>query len=84
MKINVEIKTIYKLSSSPLRATAVVILDDCFMIHNVKVVDTGNGPFVSMPSFKGRDGQWRSICHPMTNEFRQEIQKKVLEAYQKG
>ncbi len=51
------------------------------MIHSVKVIDIGGGPFISLPSQRGRDGKWRSVCHPMNNEFRKELQEKVLEAY---
>ena len=81
MKIEVEMKVVYKRDTHPVKAVAVVILDDSFAIHNVKVVDNGSGPFISLPSQRGRDGKWRSVCHPMNNEFRKELQEKVLEAY---
>ena len=84
MKIDVEIKTIYKVSSLPLKATATIIFDNCFIIHNVKVVDNGNGPFVSMPSLRGHNSKWRSVCHPMNNDFRKELQERVLSAYQQA
>lgn len=81
MKIDVEIKAIYKMDSKPLKAVAVVILDGVFLIHNVKVIDIGDGPFLSMPSQRGRDGKWRNVCHPLNSAFREELQEKVLEAY---
>jgi stage V sporulation protein G len=81
MKIDVEMKMVFKGTDAPLKAVAVVILDDCFLIHSVKVIDIGGGPFISLPSQRGRDGKWRSVCHPMNNEFRKELQEKVLEAY---
>lgn len=81
MKIDVEMKVVYKTDTSPVRAVAVVILDDCFVVHNVKVIDVGNGPFLSLPSHRGRDRKWRNVCHPLNSEFRKELQEKVLAAY---
>ncbi len=81
MKIDVEMKVVYKTDTSPVRAVAVVILDDCFVVHNVKVIDVGNGPFLSLPSHRGRNGKWRNVCHPLNSEFRKELQEKVLAAY---
>lgn len=84
MNLSVEVRTIFKNTNSPLKATANVIIDDCFVIRNVKLIDNdnGSGPFISMPSFKGRDGNWRSVCHPITAECREQIQNAVVEAYQ--
>jgi len=84
MKLNVEVRTIYKNTNSPLKATANVIIEDCFVIRNVKIIDNGNGMFISMPSFRGRDEKWRSVCHPITSECRENIQKAVIEAYEQG
>ena len=84
MKITVEIKTINKLPTSPLKATAAVLLDECFVIRNVKVIETEKGMFISLPSFRGRDGKWRSVCHPITREFHDELQNAVIEAYQRA
>ena len=83
MKITVEMKTIYKNTESPLKAVASVILEDCFAIRNVKVIDTGAdvGTFVSMPSYRGKDEKWHGICYPITPEFREEIKAAVLSAY---
>lgn len=81
MKIDVEMKAIYKTGTHPVKAVAAVILDDSFVVHNVKVIDIGGGPFLSMPSQRGRDGKWRNVCHPLNSAFRRELQEKVLEAY---
>lgn len=84
MKINVEVKTIFKNSTSPLKATVTVIFDDCFVIRNVKLIEGENGQFVALPSYKGRDGSWRSICHPITSEFRETLKTAVIEACQQA
>lgn len=84
MKIKVEVKTIFKIPTSPLKATATVIFDDCFIVRNVKLIENEKGMFISLPTFRGRDGNWRSVCHPITSECREEIQNAVIAAYQQG
>ena len=64
-----------------LKAYVSVIFDNCFVVHNIKVVEGDMGIFVAMPSWKTRSGEFRDIAHPINAEFRAEMQKKVLEKY---
>jgi len=65
-----------------LRAFARLTFDDCFVVRGVKVIEGTNGMFVAMPSRKRPDGKYQDVAHPITNEMRQAIEKKVLEEYQ--
>ena len=67
----------------PNLADTSVSLNGCFAIRGVKVVDGSNGPFVSMPSYKGRDG-YKDICFPCTKEFHEQLHQAVLDAYQQA
>ena len=67
-----------------LRAYAAVLFDDCFVIHNLRIVQSdAKGLMVCMPSRKRTDGTFKDICHPITCEFRTEIEELVLNAYDK-
>ncbi len=55
MKIDVEMKAVYKAGTSPVKAVAVVILDDSFVIHNVKIVDIGGRSFPCPPGAAGTE-----------------------------
>ena len=81
MQVDVKIHSLH--ASGPVLADASVNLNGCFAIRGVKVVDGSNGPFVSMPSYKGRDG-YKDICFPCTKEFRQQFHQTVLDAYQQA
>jgi len=83
MKFAVEIRTIYKNTQSQLKATARVVFDDCFVVHNIKVIETEKGLFISMPSFR-RNDDWVNICHPITTDFHKELQDAVISAYQEA
>ena len=79
MQVDVKIHSLH--ASGPVLADASVNLSGCFAIRGIKVVDGSNGPFVSMPSYKGRDG-YKDICFPCTKEFHQQFHQAVLDAYQ--
>ena len=63
---------------------ASVNLGGVFAVNNIRIYDSVKGPFVSMPSSKGRDGQYHDICCPTTKEMRQALNAAVLGAYEKS
>lgn len=65
-----------------LRAFAAIVLDDCFLIGDLRVVEGEEGYFVSMPSKRKRDGSFKDIAYPLNNEVRELIEKQVLLAYE--
>jgi stage V sporulation protein G len=64
-----------------LKAFVNVTFDDCFVVRGMKVIKGATGYFVSMPSRKMNDGTYRDIAHPITNEFREKVEKSILVAY---
>ena len=67
-----------------LKAVASITIDECFVVHDIKVIDGKDGLFVSMPSKKYAEGQHKDIAHPIKTETREELQKTVLDAYNKA
>lgn len=66
-----------------MRAVVSVTLDDEFVIHDIKVIEGEKGLFIAMPSRKSSDGEYRDIAHPITTATRDNLQKVILEAYEK-
>jgi stage V sporulation protein G len=64
-----------------LKAYVSVTFDDCFAVHNMKVIDGKNGIFVAMPSRKTNKGEFKDVAHPITVDFRVALQDVVLKAY---
>jgi len=64
-----------------LKAFVNVTFDDCFVVRGMKVIKGATGYFVSMPSRKMNDGTYRDIAHPITNEFRDKVEKAILRKY---
>ena len=67
-----------------LLAFASVNLGGVFAVNNVRIYDSEKGPFVSMPSSKGKAGQYRDICFPTTKEMREALNAAVLGEYQRA
>ncbi len=67
-----------------LRAYVTVTFDSCFVVHNVKIIEGQNGLFIAMPSRKTANGEYKDVAHPISPEFRAELQNKILEEYNAG
>ena len=81
MKIKAEIKSAFQ-NDSKLKAVSNLVIEDCFVVKNVRVIEGKNGLFVSMPSHKNTNGKYSDICFPIISEVREQIEKEVLGAYQ--
>jgi stage V sporulation protein G len=80
MKFKAEIKKIFE-DKDKLKAVASVVLDDCFVIKNVRIVDGAKGLFISMPSRRNVNGEFTELCFPLSAELRRELSDIVLQAY---
>lgn len=65
-----------------LRAFAAMVLDDCFLVGDIRVVEGEEGYFVAMPSKRKRDGSYKDTAYPLNNEAREAIEQKILLAYE--
>ena len=73
---------VFPKNEEKLKTYAAVTFDDCFVVHNLRIVKGEKGLMVCMPSRKKNDGTFKDIAHPITNEFRGEMEKLVLNAYE--
>lgn len=66
-----------------LKAIAAITIDDCFVIHELRIIEGDDGLFVAMPSRKLPDGEFRDIAHPINSETRDQLEKEIIAAYNK-
>lgn len=79
MKVdNISIKKIE--NEGNVKAYVSFVIDDCFAVHNSRIINGLNGLFVAMPSHKTAKG-FADICHPITQEARSLIEKTIIEKY---
>ena len=69
---------------SKLKAVASITIDECFVVHDIKVLEGNQGYFVSMPSRKTPEGEYKDVAHPINTPTREEINKLVLAKYEEA
>ena len=84
MKITDVRVRIVKKDDSKLKAVASVTFDDCFVVHDIKVIEGNEGYFIAMPSRKTPDGEFKDIVHPLNTETREMIKDIVLKAFEEA
>ena len=67
-----------------LKAYVTVTFDNCFVVHNVKIIEGKTGLFIAMPSRKTANGEYKDVAHPISPDFRNELQDKILAEYDAG
>jgi stage V sporulation protein G len=67
-----------------LRAYVTITFDNCFVVHNVKIIEGKDGLFIAMPSKKTAAGEYKDVAHPISPEFRSELQNRILDDYNSG
>ena len=66
-----------------LKAVVSVTIEDCFVIHDIKVIEGDHGLFIAMPSRKMGEGDFRDIAHPLKSETRNMIKEAIFAEYEK-
>ncbi len=81
MKISdIRVRLVQK-EDSKLKAVASMTIEDCFVVHDIKVIEGNEGYFIAMPSRKTNEGEYKDIVHPINTETREMIIKLILDAF---
>ena len=67
-----------------MKAVVSITLDDEFVVHDIKVIEGDKGLFIAMPSKKAADGEYRDIAHPINSGTRANIQRLILDCYERA
>ena len=67
-----------------VKGIASITIDDSFVVHDIKIIETQNGLYVAMPSKRTPAGEFKDIAHPINSEAREIIQKAVINEYEKN
>ena len=76
-----EIK-VFPVNEEKLKAYVTIVLDNCFVVRDLKIIQGTTGMFVAMPSKKRKDGQFKDIAHPLNSDTRKHMEDQILAAYE--
>ena len=74
---------VFPVDEEKLKAYASIVLDACFIVNDLKVIEGKRGLFISMPSRRRKRGGYRDVAHPLNNETRRMIEEKIIAEYHK-
>lgn len=78
-----DVKVIKTEGNFRVKGIASITIDNSFVIHDIKILESQKGLFVSMPSRRTPNGDYKDIAHPINAEAREIIQNAVLNEYEK-
>lgn len=79
--MNITDVKVFLRESNQLKAFVNIVIDDAFIIRNIKVIEGENGLFVAMPSRRVSSGEYRDIAHPINTETRNMVERIIIEKY---
>ncbi|MCH5203551.1 MAG: septation regulator SpoVG [Oscillospiraceae bacterium] len=77
-----DIKIRKTMNEGRLRAVVSITIDNAIAIHDIKLVQGDERLFVAMPSRREDSGVFRDIIHPISSNVRDELEQKIVKAYE--
>lgn len=74
---------VFPIQEEKLKAFVSIVFDHCFMVNDIKIIQGREGLFISMPSRKKKNGEFKDVAHPLNNETRRMIEDRVLGEYER-
>ena len=75
---------VFPVAEEKLKAYVSIVLDDCFLVSDLKVIQGPNGLFISMPSKRKKNGEFKDVAHPLNRETREMMERRILEEYERA
>lgn len=82
--MNITQVKVFPVSEEKLKAYVSIVLDDCFLVSDLKVIQGPNGLFISMPSKRKKNGEFKDVAHPLNRETREMMERRILLEYERA
>ena len=82
--MNITQVKVFPVAEEKLKAYVSIVLDDCFLVSDLKVIQGPNGLFISMPSKRKKNGEFKDVAHPLNRETRELMERRILEEYERA
>lgn len=82
--MKVTLDKLYRINDkNKLKGSASVIIDDCFKVTGIKIIQGEEKLFLSMPNRTSKDGTKIDIAYPINAETRKLFEDVILAEYNK-
>lgn len=79
--MNYTIRMFRNTTAGQNKANVKVTFNNSFDVSGIHVKEGEKGAFVTMPSYKTKNGEYKSIANPTTSEFHKQLYSDILSAY---
>jgi len=73
----------YDKEESKMKGIASVLIDDCFAVRDIRIIEDEEGLFLAFPSRLKKDGKYQDLAHPINKETRKIFEDAIFEEYNK-
>lgn len=73
---------VFPVRDDKLKAFVSVVFESCFMVNDIKVINGRDGYFISMPSRRKKNGEFKDIAHPLNTDTRRLLEARILDEYE--
>lgn len=73
---------VFPVRDEKLKAFVSVVFESCFMVNDIKVINGRDGYFISMPSRRKKNGEFKDVAHPLNTETRRLLEERILDEYE--
>ena len=70
--------------NSRMKGIATVVLDDCFKIKGIRIIEKDDKLMLAMPSRKNKNNENEDVAHPLNAETREMFEEAVFAEYNKA
>ena len=74
----------YDEEESKMKGIASVLIDDCFVIRDIRIIEGNDGLFIAFPSRKNNEGLYVDVAHPINSETRKMFEDAVFAEFNKA
>lgn len=78
---SIKIHKIQKLESSGIVGIASIVLNNAFLVNDIRIIQANNKLFCGMPSKRLEDRTFKDICHPLNEKVRKYLENLILAEY---
>ena len=73
----------YDKEESKMKGIASVLIDECFVIRDIRIIEGNDGLFIAFPSRKNNEGLYVDVAHPINSDTRKLFEDAIFEEFNK-
>ncbi|MGH7488815.1 MAG: septation regulator SpoVG [bacterium] len=74
---------VFPVNEEKLKAYVSIVFDACFLVSDLKIIQGPDGLFISMPSKRKKNGEFKDVAHPLNRETREMLERHILAEYER-